>query len=290
MTKDWSLPLGGDATDRFLPWIIGLMVFLAALALATAMALGGAAERWRTSQSGVMTVELPPAAGGAADRVPPVLTVLRALPGVRAAEALSIADTEALLSPWLGDAVDGRDLPLPGLIDLRLDARAGLDAEGVRRALAEVAPDARVDDGDQWLAPLVRTVDTVRAIGFAIVAMIALAGVATVVFTSTTGLAVHHDAIQLLHLIGAEDGFIARQFQRQALLMGFLGGAIGLALAVGAFLMVGNVARSLEAPLLPRLELAPLGWAILAGLPFVAAYLATLVARLTVLRALARLP
>ncbi|MEX2648435.1 MAG: FtsX-like permease family protein [Alphaproteobacteria bacterium] len=288
MAAPWSLPLGGDATDRFLPWIIGLMVFLAALALALALALGGAIARWEASQTGVLTVELPASARDTDGMIQRTVGLLAVLPGVQAAEALDAAHAEALLSPWLGGAVDA--LPLPILIDVRLAPGAALSAGAVRAALAGVAPEARIEDAGAWIAPLAETARTVQLVGYAIIALIALAGVATVVFTSTTGLAVHRDAILLLHLIGAEDGFIARQFQRQALLLGFAGGVAGLGLAIGAFVLVGRVAGRLEAPLLPRLVLDPLGWAILAGLPFAGALLAMLVARLTVARSLARLP
>ncbi|MGH6719970.1 MAG: cell division protein FtsX [Alphaproteobacteria bacterium] len=291
MTKaTWSLPLGGDPTDRFLPWIIGLMVFLAALALATAMALGGAAQRWRASLDDVVTVELPALADEAEPRLDATLAALRALPDVASAEPVPADEIAALIEPWVGAAVAERDLPLPDLIDVRLRADAERDGATLRAALADVAPDARVDASTAWLAPLARTADTTRLIGYAIVVLIVLAGIATVVFTSTTGLAVHHNAIELLHLIGAEDGFIARQFQRQALVSAFIGGAIGLILAIAAFRLIGRVASSMQAPLLPRLELELLAWAIMAGLPLAAALLAMFVARLTVLRALARLP
>jgi cell division transport system permease protein len=282
----WSLPLGGDATDRFLPWIIGLLVFVAAIALAAVLALGGAVERWRVAQGDIMTVELP---ASAAAEVAAAVAALGALPGVREVDPLEPAEAEALLAPWLGAAA-ASDLPVPHLIDVRLAPGAGPSLDQVRAALAAVAPAARVEDAGQWLAPLVRTARAVQTVGYGVLALIGLASIATVVFTSTTGLAVHRDAIQLLHLIGAEDGFIAHQFQRQGLIMGFMGGLVGLVLAAGAFVLVGNVARSLAAPLLPRLELEPVGYVLLAGLPFAAAVLVMIVARLTVLRALARLP
>ena len=282
----WSLPLGGDATDRFLPWIIGLLVFIAAMALAIALALGGAAERWRASQSGVINVEL---GAGEDAALEAAVAALRGLPGIAEVDPLEPAEARALLEPWLGAAAAG-DLPIPLLIDVRLAPAGAATLDQVRAAVVAAAPGAHVDDAGAWLAPLARTADAVRTVGYGVLALIGLASIATVVFTSTTGLAVHRDAIELLHLIGAEDGFIADQFQRQALIMGFLGGLAGLILAAGAFALVGAMARGLEAPLLPRLTLDPAGFVLLAALPFAAAILAMLVARLTVLRALARLP
>lgn len=285
------MPLSGDATDRFLPWIIGLMVFLAALALAFALGLGGAISRWEQSHGSALTVELPAAvARGTDGRIAAVQAVLSEMPGVVDAVLIDRAEALKLLQPWLGENFDGADLPLPVLIDVRLDPNAAIDLDAVRAALVASVPEARIDSRKGWLAPLIETAATVRTLAFGIVGLIGLVASVTVVFTTTTGLAVHQDAIELLHLTGAQDDFIAQQFQRQALILGLAGGLVGLACAGGLYLLVARVAERLSAPLLPRLTLDPLALAILVALPLVAAGLATIVARFTVMRALSRLP
>ncbi|MSP82068.1 MAG: cell division protein [Alphaproteobacteria bacterium] len=212
------------------------------------------------------------------------------IPGIAGAITLGRNEALKLLQPWLGEGFDGGGLPLPVLIDVQLEPGKTLDLEALRTSLSAAVPDARVESREGWLAPLIATADTIRTLAYAVVALIGLAAVATVVFTTSTSLAAHQDAIELLHLTGAYDGFIAQQFQRQALIHGLLGGLTGLALAGGSYVLVARVAARMAAPLLPRLSLDPLGLAILASLPLAAAGLATIVARLTVLRALSRLP
>jgi cell division transport system permease protein len=128
-----------------------------------------------------------------------------------------------------------------------------------------------------------------------VILVIAAASVLTVVFTTRTGLAVHREVIEVLHLIGARDGYIARQFEREALRLGLAGGAAGLALAVLTLLALGHAAAATallgdEVRLLPALHLATWQWASLCLLPAAAALVAVATARLTVLRALARMP
>ena len=98
----FDLPLEQDAAKRFLPWLIALIVYLAALALAGLMVLSTAASGWDRGLTGTLTVQIPPAAtkDGAADsnsgpkapvdkaRVDKALEVLRATPGVAQAKAL----------------------------------------------------------------------------------------------------------------------------------------------------------------------------------------------------------
>ncbi|HZS81385.1 MAG TPA: hypothetical protein VFA50_00830 [Stellaceae bacterium] len=286
-----DLPLERDGSGRFLPWIVALMVYIAALALAGMMALHGAAERWQAALAGTLTVELPP---GDAARDDAVLAVLRATPGVRRADLLDKAATVKLLEPWLGAGLDPGDLDLPRLIDLRTDGGAGFDEAALATRLAAAAPEARLDDHHRWVDPLLRTALAAEILGASIVLLVGAAAVLSIVFATRTGLAIHQGAIEVLHLIGARDTYIARQFQWQALRLGLRGGLLGL--AAGGLTLAGFAAAGRSPSLagmaagLPRLALTPLGWTALALLLPGAGLVALVTARVTVLRSLARMP
>src|SRR5271156_2996727 len=91
-----DLPLTGDATSRFLPWLIAPMVFLAAVALAASFCLTSLGARWDKDVAGTLTVEIavPTGAADAAQTktraaVEKAIEVIKATPGVTAAEALT---------------------------------------------------------------------------------------------------------------------------------------------------------------------------------------------------------
>lgn len=291
-----DIPLNRDGSARFLPWLIALMVYLAGLALMAMLVLDGSLASWDRSLTGTLTVQIPPAAEGTGDGgVSAALAVLRATPGVQSAEPLSARATAKLIEPWLGTTLTPEELALPRLIDVRLATAAAIHPDELRARLVAAAPGAVLDDHRLWLDRLVGFVRSVEATALAIVALIGGAAVLTVMFTTQTGLAVHHDVIELLHLTGARDGYIARQFAREALRLGLRGGLIGLALAVLTMFALGHAAEATallgdRVRLLPALRLQPWHWLALATLPVAAALTAMLTARLTVLRALARLP
>jgi cell division transport system permease protein len=287
-----DIPFDRDGSGRFLPWLIGLMVYLAALALAGALALDRALESWDRGLAGSLTVELPPAQDAGETDLAAAVAALRASPGVSAARPLARAEVAALLEPWLGADLP-QELALPRLIDVRI--AGGTDLADVRDRLAKAAPGAVLDDHRLWLDHLVAMVRSAEATAIGIVLLIGAAAVLSVVFTTRTGLAVHRDVIELLHLMGARDRYIAAQFERQAVLLGLAGGAIGLALALATLLALaraGGAASVLgeSAAALPSVALAPWHYAALFGLPVAASLLALATARLTVLRALARMP
>lgn len=284
-----DLPLDRDPLGRFLPWLIAFMVYLAVLAFAGVLVINGTAGRWERGLGGTLTVEIVPADGGeAADvRLRAALDVLRATPQVAHAEPIPASRIAALLEPWLGEVDAALDLPLPQLIDVRLKAGGDLDAEDLSRRLAEAVPGATLDDHRVWLDRLLRLIHTVEVLAGLILALIGLVIAATVVYATRSALAVHLDAIEVLHLIGAQDSYVARQFADRALALGLKGGTIGLLPGVATLIGIDWLAARLQGGPLPDLALAPAHWVILAVLPIVVAVIAMLTARVTVMRNLA---
>ncbi len=291
-----DLPLDRDAISRFLPWLIAFMVFLAVLALAGTLVLGSMAARWDRGMNGTLTVQIAPAppdtdrgTDRGDDRTTRALKVLRATPGVARAEPIDEGRMLALLEPWLGSGGSAIDLPLPRLIDVVKEPGRTIDMAALAKRLDEVAPGASVDDHGVWLERLLRLIHTIEALSLSVVVLIGFATVGTVVFSTRTGLAIHQDVIEVLHLIGAHDSYIAKQFAGHALALGVRGGLLGLGLAVPTLLGIGSLAARLESGPLPDLSLTPTHWAVLAVLPPAVAVIAMLTARITVTRSLARM-
>src|ERR1700735_4967012 len=92
MAGSKTLPLDQDGSARFLPWLIGLMVFLAALVTGVGFAIDVTLIRWDDGMRGTLTVQLPqPLTGGAlaAASVDQALTLLRGTAGVSGASGLA---------------------------------------------------------------------------------------------------------------------------------------------------------------------------------------------------------
>lgn len=287
-----ALPMPRDAASRFLPWIVALMVFLAALALAAVMLLDASLDRWQADLTGTLTVQMPPLDDPARTDtvVGQLVSFLQLTPGVESAEVLSRDRLSALVAPWLGDTAEIAELPMPRLIDVRLRDGALVDLPALNAKVADIAPGATVDDHQVWLARLVRYARTLETTGIVVLGLVAGVWVITVLFVTLTRMSIHRAVIALLHLMGASDAYIARQFQRHALRFGFGGGLIGVLMAAAALLALDRAAADLATAILPVPRLSPEQWAALASLPIITALVAMLTARLTVLVQLKRMP
>ena len=286
-----DLPLDNDNLSQFLPWLIAFMVFLAVLAMAGMLLLASTASRWDRGISGSLTVQILPAETLAKDskRLQKVLLVLSEVPQVKHFETFGDDKMMALLKPWLGSAAVSDDLPLPRLVDVELKSGAKLDLEKLSQRMESIIPGVTIDDHSVWLERFVHLTRVLEGLASIVLAFIGFSTVGTVVFTTRTGLAIHRNAIEVLHFIGAQDSYIASQFASRALTLGLKGGIIGLFMAVPTLWAIAAMARQVESGLLPDINLGIAHYSVGAALPVVIALIAMVSAYLTVMKTLSRM-
>lgn len=286
-----DLSFDSDSSRHFVPLIVAVMVYLATLALAGSMSVGGTVDQWRNAVVGSMTVQLPGRPGGqtspeAVANIEAVTAVLLATPGVVSAAALPVSDIHALLEPWLGDADLPADLPVPVLIDVTLADGVSLDPDGLAQRLAGIVSGVQVSDSGASIERLVRLARSVQWVAGIIVALVGGAATAIIVFATRAGMSAHGKTIELLHLIGAHDSYIARQFQFRLLFLSLIGGVLGLVFGAVTLTVLTLLASQVQTTLVPRLSLTASHWAILGMLPILGTAVATVTARMTVSRTL----
>lgn len=294
--------IGGSSADRRLlpegralgpmPWVVAIMMFLAALAMAAGLGLSSAADGLRADLAGRATVQIVEAdPGRRSAETGAAMGVLGQIEGVGDVHRVTDAEIDAMLEPWLGPGGVGADLPVPALIDVDIDAadQAGT-LTTIEAALARVAPHARLDRHAAWLAPLSGLLGALTWLAGGIVALMAAATAAAVVLTARGALDTHRETIAILHLLGETDGRIAGLFQRRIALDALMGGAAGSAAAVLVALAIGARIDAVGAAVLASAAIGWGGWLLLACLPLAGGGLAMMAARLTILRALAVMP
>jgi cell division transport system permease protein len=276
-------------SDRLLPALVAAMALLAALAIAGARGAADLTARWEGGAATAMTVQLPPAAANDG-RLARALAALSAMPEVEEARAMDQARLKALLRPWLGEAPT---LPLPTIIELHL-AELPRDPVALAGRIATAVPGGAVEAHGVWVARLVALARSLQAVALA--ALLLVAGIATAVVAVAVraGISARHEAITILHDLGATDADIAGRFAARAALLVGCGGLAGT--LVAAPVLAGFA--DLAAPLMggqPAAELLALPWdklpwLELALLPCLASALGWLTAQATVRRWLRRLP
>lgn len=274
------------------PWVIAIMVTITVIAAATGLALRNIANAAATDLAGGVTVQIIEAQAPIRNaQAQAAQKALLAVPGVISARTVPQEELDQLLVPWLGAGMsDGDMVPVPAMIDVRLEG--GVDGgriDALRRAVAKVAPGARVDAQSHWLAPVFDAMDSLRWLAVSMIGLLALALAAAVLLSARSALGTHRQTIEIVHNLGGTDAQIARIFQRSMGMDAALGSLVGLVLGQIAVVVLGARFAGLGAGLLAGGVLRPLDWAVVALVPVVAVGLAMLTARLSVLIALRKM-
>lgn len=289
MTGDSPIMPREGAAGAPLSVAIAVMAFLGCLALGVVLTIGRVTGDWTHGLAGKLTVVvLPDESRSLDDDLARAAEVLRAAEGVAEATIVPREDAERLVAPWFGEGESAQSLPLPGMIDVTLVPGARPDLNALRAALQTATPGAELDDHARWSERLSAFAGTLISVAWAVLALIALAIAAIVVYATRAGLAAHHEIVEALHLMGAHDGFIAHEFERHFLTTGLRAGFIGLAAAVALLLIAAPLTAGETGEygvlFLPRFGLALDHYPWLAVVPLAAAGIAMLTARLTVIQ------
>ena len=238
--RDVPLVPSDAIATRALVTVIAIMTFLASLTAGSAVLVSDVSRGWRQDVAREMSIQLKPLAGRNIEvDVKKVEDIARATPGVKDVTSLSSSESERLLEPWLGTGLDLKELPVPRMIVLKLAPEAQLDLTKLRATLSQSVPGVNLDDHRQWIDRLTVMSRTTVLVAIIIFGLVLVAMALAVAFATRGAMAGSREVINVLHFVGAEDSYIARQFQRHFLWLGLRGGLIGGGLAIVTFLIGG---------------------------------------------------
>ncbi|GAB4350610.1 MAG: ABC transporter permease [Oricola sp.] len=232
------VPRSGVASQA-LVLVIAIMSFLACVTVGAVSLVNKSAATWQSQIAREATIQIRPDDNMDMETaLEDARTIAASFDGVRDARIISREETMALLEPWLGSGLDLDELPVPRLVVVTIDEQAPPDFVQLRSVIQEAVPAASLDDHRAWVDRLVGMARTTTLIGVGVLALVLAALVLTVIFATRGAMAGNHEIIEVLHFIGAEAGYIARQFQTRFLFSGIWGGLAGGGAAALVFLII----------------------------------------------------
>jgi cell division transport system permease protein len=273
--------------------VIAIMSFLACLTLGAVTLVRDASRDWQADVEREVTIQVLPIDGAdTAAETARAAAIARKIPGIASVQVLDNDATARLLEPWLGSGLDLSALPVPRLIVIKLVRPGAADLTMLGARLKAEVRGASLDNHAGWVARLQSMANVTVFAGLTILALVFLATVLSVVFATRGAMAVNSGVVSVLHIVGAEDGFIAREFQRHFLLLGLRGGLIGAAAAAFLFATltfvvvpaIGGADGQQVSALFGRFAVGPIGYFGALGIAFLVAVMTALTSRLTVYR------
>jgi cell division transport system permease protein len=225
-----------SVAGRALVVVIAIMTFLACLTAGAALLVADASQAWRSDVLREATIQVKAQAGDDVENlVSKAVAIVAKAPNVESAHALTQAESEKLLEPWLGAGLDLSQLPIPRLIVVRLRNEGSEDLSTLRSTLATAVPQADLDDHRVWASRLGTMANAVVTLAAALFVLMIVAMGTAIAFATRGAVAANREIVEVLHLVGASNAFIAREFQAHFRRLGFRGALIGGLAAIASF-------------------------------------------------------
>lgn len=285
-----ELPLKDEKSQVFLQVMISIAIFLFAIALAGVLSINSMIRNWDESIMGSMTIQIMPlnnidkkiAKFDTLTHANRVLDLLATVKEVESATLLEDKQLKRLISPWLGDGVNLENLPIPQIIDVKIRKNSEIDFIKLSELLATASPLASLDNHKLWLSKLISFADGLKVLALSVLVLVTIISCGAIFYSTQTSMGLHRNIIEILHIMGAKDAYIAQQYSFRTAIIGFFGGVIGLVFAVPAIFIIGNLSTTIEGGIISQARLSNFDWLIILSLPFFSASVATITAYFTV--------
>ena len=289
-SRKQEVPLQDDNSNVFLQVMVCIAVFLFGVTLSGVLSINAMLNAWNESILGALTVQIMPVVeeniGDSSAEVlaqqNKALDFLNQWPGVEKAEALSDKQLKRLIQPWLGDGIEVSDLPVPRLIDVKIKNGVSIDFAKLAEALAKEVPLASIDNHKLWLDKLIKFADSLRLLAGVVLILVVSVTSGAIFYCTQTSLGLHQNVIEILHLMGAKDTYVAQQYAHKTGFLGLIGGLYGLVLIIPTIIVIAHLASQIEGGIVSETSLSFADWGIIFSLPLFSALISMVTAYYTV--------
>ncbi len=273
-----------------------VMCYLACLAIGALILINRAVDTWTSGLSREVTVQVRMLKDSDVDgEVARAKAILNATSGVVSVNVLARDAGAKLLEPWLGSG-NLEDLPIPRLIRVTIDETHPPDFIALAETLRTSVKGAVLDTHRRWEAELTRMADALSMLSYAILSLICMSAIAMVIFATRTVLDANDHVVDVLHLVGAKNSYIARQIDGRFLKTGLMAGLLGVGLGILTFFLLGltgtvgagGIADASRGLLFATPDIAVWSYGALLSVPIFATLICLITSRVTLIRMLGR--
>lgn len=240
---DSDFNFSGDKINRFVPFVIGFLVFSVTIAIMSALFTHQLTSEWSDALNGHMTIEFQSNVVGEGEALTEkqqkeVIDIVSRTPGVTKVNKLEESDMLKILEPWLSCTSVPDDFPFPTIFDVESDTGTKVDLLLLTEKLSKISQGVKIHNHSNWYVPIIKVSDTLFFFSILLSFLILCTVCATVVFITKYTLKSHEDIVKILQLIGASNFYIASQFKQYYFSVGLKASAISVGLSFLALLRI----------------------------------------------------
>ncbi|MGO9546405.1 MAG: cell division protein FtsX [Rhodomicrobium sp.] len=246
----------GSVTGRSLTLVIAIMAFLASLTASGVYVIFNAASVWTNNISSEVTVQVQSRGGDIGDaKIAEIVKFLSEQVGIKHVRPLSREQSLKLVEPWIGKSDVLKNFAIPRLIEVETERDNPPEIGTLKKVMETKYPGAILDDHGLWRAEIHRLTRFLELAGITMLFLMAAATAAVIIAAATSAMASNKEIVAVLNLVGAEEKFIAKQFERHFLKVGIKAGVVGAGMAGFAFLALPYISERMSSTVAAEAEI-----------------------------------
>lgn len=263
-----EIPTDDEETSVFMYVLSSIYMYLFVVVLAMVMAINTMVTNWEKDILGAVTIQVSPIEDEnkkiditkTEEQLNKVLQYVENAKGVKSVHILDNKTVERLMTPWLGNKIDVESLPIPRLLDVQLKEDAEINYDEMTQGLHKVSANTSIDNHRLWLNRLLKFAASLKTLALCVLLMVAGICAFSIYYSARTSLGINLNSIEILHIIGAKDDYIAKQYAKSYAKIGFFSGVIGLIFAIPSIVLVSKYGISTGSGLLNGAGLSAFHW------------------------------
>lgn len=242
----------------FMMTIVGIMTFLAVLALGVSLSIGTGVLRWNRQWDLFATVQVTNQSN--TKIVQKILDDNRSR--FTSARELTTQEMTDLIRPWISDGNSVLKNYLPQMYEIKFKSNSD-----VKTFNSKIAPYARMLTHTQALNPSISAGWKMVFISGLVLALIIAAIGICISFIARNTAVLHKRELEILNQVGASDAFVVKQMQIIVTKICMVAGAAGFIVAAPVLLLIIASAHSARVGLMAMMGLSGTGWLLLMLMP-----------------------
>ena len=292
-----EIPLDEEETSIFMCVLTSIYMYLFVIVLAIVMAVNSMAASWEKDIMGALTVQIIPIedenkhidSEKTLEQQNKVLQFMENVSGVKSVRVLSSEDIEKLMTPWLGNKIDISELPIPALLDVGLKNDGSINYDEITRGLKQITPNATIDNHRLWLNKLLKFASSLKQTAMLVLLLVIGICAFSIYYSTRTSLWINRETLEILHVVGATDKYIAKQYALTYAKIGFFSGIVGLLIAIPCIILIGKYGLSTESGLISGAKLSVFAWGLIMMTPLFSSIYSMITSYITVKHSLEKL-
>ena len=288
-----ELPFKKDGANLFLEIMSTISVFLFTITLSGFFMINSLVTSWDKGIVNGFTVQVmedEKASGEPSEvRLNKVVNFFEQVENVQKVRVISDKKVAKLMRPWLGDNIDISVLPMPELIEVRVKDSSSFDFDKVAKELSKIAPYTSINAHQIWLNKLIIFAKSVKMLALSVLFLVFMICSFSIFYATKTSLGIHQNVFEILHIMGATDDYVAKQYARRGFFIGLVSGIIGVLVAACALWIISDVSADLKGGIFDKAALGYTDVLYIMTIPMITAMISMFTSYYTVRKTLGKI-